>query len=1000
MAVLNNLYPPVIDTYAPAFLTDSGNMVKDTCRVYFSISAFNTRTDIVHAQVTVSNQYTNISVLNEEKYPCDIMLTQIGIDNTIEGDNKYYIDIRKTDIEGGQFEINTYYKVQIRFCSTAANEVSLTTPQAIDSWLAANQQYFSEWSSVCLVRGISTPILTIRGFDATAESTLWTTANVDVIGKLTFKDELEEETLKSYRIKLYNNLDQLLVDTNNLYSNNYSGINEINYTFKYSFQEGEEYVLEIEYTTKNLYSDTLTFNFMVIESSSEKLNAELSAIVDENNGRIGINIQGPDDDFFTGNITIRRTSSKSNFTLWEDVYTTSIENQLLDFTWYDYTIESGVWYKYGAQKRDSIGNRGIVNLLDEEYMIVFEHMYLDAGNKQIKIEFNPQIQSFQRTKNEAKTDTLGSKYTFIKRNGNTDYKQFPISGLISFFMDEDGIFLSREDMYQDQLELYNEYNDEHRITPINDTTYEKDFREKIMDFLYENNVKLFRSSTEGNILVGLMNITFSPEITLGRHVYTFSCQAYEVDEFNLENCDKYGIQSLGEIDEYLSYNKDYIAQYNEVIPANQDVITILNEYYQKYANEGYVSKINYLDHLRIEMESKPYLIYEGENGPEPLNDITGDNTQNAAAAILGYIVYINGQPIIINPEGIYELKGDNVQITSLSFPVDTTINLDYHVSVSQTEDKSQLAQSSNYYRRVGQVWGAFGYKDSIYQEIWNKYYEKYSNYMQSVISIDSVSVEADPGTVVYVKESEETDFQRHVIGETARLDFNNEDETIEGIYFAGIHFEPATEAELERDNVPWNKFIEVGHVHSLESVENPIKNGVYYLDDLFLNVYPQINNISAILKTTGINEKLKSANVPEDRIQTISSGILAAILKREVFLIYEDTVIIDESEIEFIRSIERLGYKVVTVGKDDDSELIYVIQQKINQNQDNSYSLTINKIIDNDFALILEEQINNSNKFIWYNNEWWVFTDNSDLICPVQGLVNYCCEIVKGMYAV
>ena len=67
MAVLNNLYPPVVDTYAPAFLIDSGNTRKDTCRVYFSISAFNVLRDIMHAQVTVSNQYTNISVLNEEK---------------------------------------------------------------------------------------------------------------------------------------------------------------------------------------------------------------------------------------------------------------------------------------------------------------------------------------------------------------------------------------------------------------------------------------------------------------------------------------------------------------------------------------------------------------------------------------------------------------------------------------------------------------------------------------------------------------------------------------------------------------------------------------------------------------------------------------------------------------------------------------------------------------------------------------------------------------------
>ena len=32
--LLNNLYPPIIDTYMPAFIRDN------TCKVYFSISNF------------------------------------------------------------------------------------------------------------------------------------------------------------------------------------------------------------------------------------------------------------------------------------------------------------------------------------------------------------------------------------------------------------------------------------------------------------------------------------------------------------------------------------------------------------------------------------------------------------------------------------------------------------------------------------------------------------------------------------------------------------------------------------------------------------------------------------------------------------------------------------------------------------------------------------------------------------------------------------------------
>ena len=35
MAILNNLYPGTVETYAPAFLLDSGNASKDTCRVRF-----------------------------------------------------------------------------------------------------------------------------------------------------------------------------------------------------------------------------------------------------------------------------------------------------------------------------------------------------------------------------------------------------------------------------------------------------------------------------------------------------------------------------------------------------------------------------------------------------------------------------------------------------------------------------------------------------------------------------------------------------------------------------------------------------------------------------------------------------------------------------------------------------------------------------------------------------------------------------------------------------
>jgi hypothetical protein len=45
---------------------------------------------------------------------------------------------------------------------------------------------------------------------------------------------------------------------------------------------------------------------------------------------------------------------------------------------------------------------------------------------------------------ESKVDTIGSKYPFVFRNGNVGYKEFPISGLISFLTDENKLFIPEE----------------------------------------------------------------------------------------------------------------------------------------------------------------------------------------------------------------------------------------------------------------------------------------------------------------------------------------------------------------------------------------------------------------------------------------------------------------------------------------------------------------------------------------------------------------------------
>jgi hypothetical protein len=72
----------------------------------------------------------------------------------------------------------------------------------------------------------------------------------------------------------------------------------------------------------------------------------------------------------------------------------------------------------------------------------FEDIFLYDGARQLKVRFNPKVSSFKNTVLETKVDTIGGKYPFIFRNGNVRYKEFPISGLISYLADADELFMS------------------------------------------------------------------------------------------------------------------------------------------------------------------------------------------------------------------------------------------------------------------------------------------------------------------------------------------------------------------------------------------------------------------------------------------------------------------------------------------------------------------------------------------------------------------------------
>ena len=207
MAITSNIYPPVVNDTMPAFIRTA------SCKIYFSLSIYNSVDDIntKAVQVSLINQRTNASALKTSLYPSGIKLATMYLDNNVTNDYNYYIEINPNDLEPedgaetGVFGLNQFYKVQLRFTAAAAGTPPSTGTE-LNTWLYENRAYFSEWSRVCLIKGIEQPKIVLRGFNDTEldQETLFTTPMINIIGEFTYADKtIETEYLKSYNIKIY-----------------------------------------------------------------------------------------------------------------------------------------------------------------------------------------------------------------------------------------------------------------------------------------------------------------------------------------------------------------------------------------------------------------------------------------------------------------------------------------------------------------------------------------------------------------------------------------------------------------------------------------------------------------------------------------------------------------------------------------------------------------------------------------------------------------------------
>ena len=121
---------------------------------------------------------------------------------------------------------------------------------------------------------------------------------------------------------------------------------------------------------------------------------------------------------------------------------TEFSNQIYK-AYSDKIVEQGGVYQYAIQQFS--GNFTSNKMLSNTVTADFEDIFLYDGERQLKLKFNPKVSSFKTTKLENKVDTVGGVYPIFFRNAYTNYKEFPISALISYLSDENNQFMLNED---------------------------------------------------------------------------------------------------------------------------------------------------------------------------------------------------------------------------------------------------------------------------------------------------------------------------------------------------------------------------------------------------------------------------------------------------------------------------------------------------------------------------------------------------------------------------
>lgn len=469
----------------------------------------------------------------------------------------------------------------------------------------------------------------------------------------------------------------------------YNGIYSVDFKIKKELKKDIIYTLQFFVTTINGYT-TQSPAYKIIKDVRQAKTTNIKLSINElnaENGYIELRLSGTPT--AAANVQIERTTDGEVWSVMAKYSTNG--GKEVNYTWKDFSVEQGIKYQY-VLVQSSFNATGEILYYSErkdplQVTLDFENMFLTDGEKQLKIKYDPKVSSFKDTILESKTDTIGGQYPFFFRNGQVRYKEIPISGLISYQMDRDNFFINDEELNLSEKSTLRKQTravEAFDNTPTTNLvgynyTAERKFKLAVLEWLTDGKPKLFRSPSEGNYVVRLMNTSLSPNDTLGRMIHSFSCTGYECAAADIESLQASELVRQPEIKEPEITDGDwkiFSKTYNKIIWTDNQVEA--SKLVSLAAEQNLVIKNLKWQLIQPTLkETQDYLLID--NIADPFFNPTGTFTTAENYLMTGFTLYKGNEILNDNASITFEYK--IVDAASTSNYVDT-----FAISVSDGLD--------------------------------------------------------------------------------------------------------------------------------------------------------------------------------------------------------------------------------------------------------------------------------------------------------------------------